>query len=281
VHAELDTEIIGGRHPVLEADPDRRFVANDARFDPGRRVLLITGPNMGGKSTYMRAIAQIVLLAQIGSFVPAQSARIGYVDQIFSRVGAADALWRGQSTFMVEMEETADLVRRAGPRSLVVLDEIGRGTSTWDGMSIAQAVIEHLHDNVGARVLFATHFHELAELDRLAALANVHVEVRTWQGRVVFLYSVAEGPASHSYGVDVAALAGLPAPLVRRAEGLLAEREGAVPARRENHAGAQLTLFAGPEAAVVRRLRVLDVDRMTPLEALAILADLKAQLGDA
>src|SRR5690606_30390274 len=189
-----------GRHPVIEHKAgSQAFVANDVYFDEQQYLLLITGPNMGGKSTYMRQTALVVLLAQIGSFVPADAATIGVVDQIFTRVGASDALWRGQSTFMVEMEEAADILARATSRSLVILDEIGRGTSTFDGMSIGQAVLEELRDRVRCRAMFATHFHELAELAGDSGVANLHVEVRMWEGRVVFLYTIGEGAASHSY----------------------------------------------------------------------------------
>ncbi len=281
VHDGLDLLIEGGRHPSLELQPDRTFVPNQTTMGPDRRLLLITGPNMGGKSTYMRQVALITLLAQIGSFVPAESASIGVVDQIFTRVGAADALWRGQSTFMVEMEETADILARASDRSLVILDEIGRGTSTFDGMSIAHAVLEDLRDRVGCRTLFATHFHELAALGGRDGVVNLHVEVRMWEGRVVFLYTIGEGAASHSYGVEVAALAGLPKSVLSRAESLLAEREGLPVARRESAAltaagttGRQYNLFAAADP-VALRLREVDPLHLTPLQALQILDELK------
>ncbi|RMF18639.1 MAG: DNA mismatch repair protein MutS [Candidatus Dadabacteria bacterium] len=277
VHEGIETEIIAGRHPVLEDDGS--FVPNDSRFDAEHRIALITGPNMGGKSTYMRQTALIVLLAQCGCPVPAESARIGLVDQIFSRVGAADALWRGQSTFMVEMIETADLLSRSTGRSLVILDEIGRGTSTWDGMSIAQAVLEDLRDRVGARVMFATHFHELAELGGRDGVVNLHPEVRTWDGKVVFLHQIAAGPASDSYGIDVAALAGLPKPVLARARILLGEREQ-VEARHQP-AGRQpaLPLFDSGDDEVARRLRQLDLDNITPLDALNLLHELRGIAG--
>lgn len=282
VHEGTEIRIVGGRHPSLELQADRSFVPNDGRFADDRRILLITGPNMGGKSTYMRQTALVVLLAQIGSFVPADAATIGVVDQIFTRVGASDALWRGQSTFMVEMEEAADILARATSRSLVILDEIGRGTSTFDGMSIGQAVLEELRDRVRCRAMFATHFHELAELAGDSGVANLHVEVRMWEGRVVFLYTIGEGAASHSYGVEVAALAGLPRPVLARAEALLAAREGLPSEAGKGHAPAaraqaekrQFSLFAGDDP-VARRLREIDPLHLTPLQALQILDELK------
>lgn len=280
VHDGSEIEIIGGRHPALELDAERRFVPNDTRFDAGRRIQLITGPNMGGKSTYMRQSALIVLLAQIGSFVPAERAVIGVVDQIFTRVGAADALWRGQSTFMVEMEETAAMLARATPRSLLILDEIGRGTSTYDGMSIAQATIEHIRDRIGARAMFATHFHELAELGG-DGVVNLHAEVKMWRGRAVFMYTVADGAASHSYGIEVAALAGLPEPVLKRAQDLLErlEHRGPQVSAAAGAAGrGQMSLFAAPEAQIAARLRRLDLAQTTPLEALRLLADWQQEL---
>ncbi|MCC6738326.1 MAG: DNA mismatch repair protein MutS [Planctomycetia bacterium] len=220
-------EIRDGRHPVLERFTQDRFVPNDAALDAeGARIGLITGPNMAGKSTYIRQVALIVLLAQAGSFVPAAAARIGAVDRIFTRVGAGDELARGNSTFMVEMTETAAILHNATPRSLVILDEIGRGTSTFDGLSIAWAVTEYLHDRVGARTLFATHYHELTELARaLPGLRNLHVQVREHQGRVVFTHRIAPGATDRSYGVHVAQLAGLPKPVVERAGQILKRLE--------------------------------------------------------
>jgi DNA mismatch repair protein MutS len=286
-------EIRAGRHPVVERGLQREgadFVANDTQLDPGAtRILLLTGPNMSGKSTYLRQVALIVLLAQIGSFVPAASARVGVVDRIFTRVGASDRLAQGQSTFMVEMRETADILAQATPRSLVILDEIGRGTSTFDGLSIAWAVAEHLHDapGLGARTLFATHYHELADLALAKpAVGNAHFEVREVDGEAIFLRRLVAGPASRSYGIEVARLAGLPASVIARARQLLAQLEaGELDARGRPRLAApgseaaspQLSLFtAAPardaaEEATLAELRALDPLRTTPLEALALL----------
>ena len=209
----LVLDIVDGRHPVIEAMlPAGEFVPNDCRLDPdGEQLVLITGPNMAGKSTYMRAVAQIALLAQIGSYVPARAAQIGVCDRVFTRVGAADDLSRGDSTFMVEMRETASILAKATRHSLVVLDEVGRGTSTFDGVAIAWAVAEHLHDAIGARTLFATHYHELVALaDSRPRVRNVSVAVREHKGEIVFLRRVVAGGANKSYGIDVARLAGLP-----------------------------------------------------------------------
>ena len=236
--------VTGGRHPVVEQALRRAggsFVANDAELGadaPGARpIWLLTGPNMAGKSTFLRQNALIAVLAQMGSFVPAAAARVGVVDQLFSRVGAADDLARGRSTFMVEMVETAAILNQAGPGALVILDEIGRGTATYDGLSIAWAVLEHLHDVNRCRALFATHYHELTALAaKLPGLRNATVAVREWQGEVVFLHEVQDGAADRSYGVQVARLAGLPAAVVERARVVLealerGEREGGAKAK--------------------------------------------------
>src|SRR5262249_11372470 len=224
----------GGRHPVVEqtlAGDGGPFVANDCDLSPPSgakdgRIYLLTGPNMAGKSTYLRQNALIAVLAQMGSFVPAKRARIGVVDRLFSRVGAADDLARGRSTFMVEMVETAAILNQAGARALVILDEIGRGTATFDGLSIAWAAIEHLHETNRCRALFATHFHELTALaSKLKRLFNATVKVREWHGDVVFLHEVAPGAADRSYGIQVAKLAGLPAAVIERAKLVLAELE--------------------------------------------------------
>lgn len=223
-----DLSIVNGRHPVLEqVQQGVPFVPNDSLMDEeGNRVLILTGPNMAGKSTYIRQVALIVLMAQIGSFVPAESARIGVVDRIFCRVGASDDLARGQSTFMVEMSETAMILNNATERSLVILDEIGRGTATFDGLSIAWAVAEHLHDELGSRTLFATHYHELVDLVHThPAVSNWHVEVREWKDEIVFLRKVLPGPADKSYGIQVARLAGMPESIVSRAKEILTHLE--------------------------------------------------------
>jgi DNA mismatch repair protein MutS len=274
-------EIEDGRHPVVERlAAAGGFVPNDCRLDPaGERIVIITGPNMAGKSTYMRQVALTVLLAQMGAFVPARRARIGVVDRVFTRVGAADNLARGESTFMVEMRETAHILRHATRRSLILLDEIGRGTSTYDGVSIAWAVAEYLHDAVGAKTLFATHYHELCALAaRRPAVKNVSVAVREVRGDVVFLRKVVPGGASRSYGIEVARLAGLPRSVVGRARQVLKELEG----KGELERGSQLPLYlsevassAPPPTAVEKALLDIDLDRLTPLEALVHLSELR------
>lgn len=263
-----------GRHPVVEDLMTRSdFVPNDTAMDPASSAMqIITGPNMAGKSTYLRQVALITLMAQIGSFVPAASARIGVVDRIFTRVGASDNLVRGESTFMVEMIETANILNMATPRSLLVLDEIGRGTSTFDGISIAWSVAEHIHDGIGAKTLFATHYHELTELGtRLVRAKNLNVAVREWSGKVVFLYRIVDGGADHSYGIQVAKLAGLPEAVIKRAREVLDMLESGdtsalgIPQ--------QMSLFGGggaPEptpGAVERELSVVDIDGLTPRQA--------------
>jgi DNA mismatch repair protein MutS len=278
-----------GRHPVIETTlGGAAFVPNDCTLDGTQQVLLITGPNMAGKSTYLRQVALICVLAQMGSFVPASEAKIGVLDRIFTRVGAADNLAAGDSTFMVEMRETANILRELGPRSLVILDEIGRGTSTYDGIAIAWAVAEYLHDREpGAKTLFATHYYELTTLARQRPrVRNYSVAVREWNDQVIFLRRIVAGPANRSYGVEVARLAGLPDAVVERARGLLAtlergellsEGERAASAS-EPVAGTQLGLFAPRASAVEARLRSIDVMRMTPLEALNELHALAAAL---
>ena len=282
--------IEAGRHPVVARAlaGQAAFVPNDCDLSPERRLLLLTGPNMAGKSTYLRQNALIVVLAQAGLPVPAKSARIGIVDRLFSRVGAADDLARGRSTFMVEMTETAAILHQAGPRSLVVVDEIGRGTATLDGLAIAWAVLEALHTTLRCRTIFATHFHELAELAPvMPRLAPHTMRVKEWRGTVVFLHEVAAGAAGRSWGVHVAELAGVPKPVVRRAAALLAalEREGGPLGAARLSA---LPLFAGtggaaaePEDATAQLLRALaelDPDRMSPREALDALYRLRALL---
>jgi DNA mismatch repair protein MutS len=275
------------RHPVVERLlPRGEFVPNQCRLDARRQILLLTGPNMGGKSTYLRQTALVVLLAQAGSFVPAESAEIGLVDRLFTRVGAADRLGAGQSTFMVEMTETADILRSATSRSLVLLDEVGRGTSTYDGLALAWAVTEHLHASQGPRprTIFATHYHELTQLaERLPRLANVHVSVREWGDQVVFLHRIAEGAADRSYGIHVARLAGMPADLIERARQVLAELEAERTVDHLQRAGsrsgddrdAQLGLFAGEEHPLLAALRAVELDRLTPLQALNVIAEWK------
>ncbi|MCX8132708.1 MAG: DNA mismatch repair protein MutS [Roseococcus sp.] len=279
-----DFAIRAGRHPVVEAALRRArgpaFVPNDCDLSPGRRVCLLTGPNMAGKSTYLRQNALMVILAQAGLYVPAEEARIGLVDRLFSRVGASDDLAGGRSTFMVEMTETAAILHQATPRSLVILDEVGRGTATWDGLAIATAVLEALHDGLRCRTLFATHFHELTRLaDRLPELRLAAMQVREWRGEVVFEHRVAEGAAQRSWGVQVAKLAGVPAPVLRRAAAVLAALEARA-ARGEDRLAEEMPLFARPAPPPADPLAValaaMDVDAMSPREALEALYGLKA-----
>jgi DNA mismatch repair protein MutS len=288
-------EIVAGRHPVVEqmaagglVEP---FVPNDTRLSDEELILVITGPNMSGKSTYLRQVALIALMAQIGSFVPAEKARLGLVDRIFTRIGAEDIIHAGQSTFMVEMVETANILHHATRRSLLILDEIGRGTSTYDGMSIAWAVVEYIHNHPGlrARTLFATHYHELTELARLLPrVRNYNVAVAEQGDHVVFLHKIVPGGADRSYGIHVAQLAGLPRPVIHRAEEILAEleREGArspLTSPSTQAASAvphQLSLFAAEPHPAVEALRKLDVNSLTPLEAISKLYELKRQAGE-
>jgi DNA mismatch repair protein MutS len=278
------------RHPVIERMmPRETFIPNDARFTEAERVALVTGPNMAGKSTILRQIGLCVVLAQMGSFVPAEAARVGVADRLFTRVGASDNLARGQSTFMVEMSETSAILHNAGRRSLVLLDEIGRGTSTYDGVAIAWAVTEHLHDRVGCKTMFATHYHELMQLpERLQHARNYNVAVRETGDTVVFLHRLEPGGTDRSYGIHVAQLAGLPQGVVHRARDILGTLEGehrmvpGAPAPLERDAG-QLALFAeaAPPDPMVEELRAIDVNALTPLEALNRLADFtrRAQEG--
>jgi DNA mismatch repair protein MutS len=285
-------EVEGGRHPVVEAalaKAGERFVANDCRLSEGARLWLVTGPNMGGKSTFLRQNALIAVLAQAGSFVPAARARIGLVDRLFSRVGASDNLARGRSTFMVEMVETAAILAQATPRSFVILDEVGRGTSTYDGLAIAWAVVEAVHEDNRCRCLFATHYHELTRLaGRLPALSLHHVRAREWKGDLVLLHELADGPADRSYGLAVARLAGMPPATVARAKAVLARLE----AGRQRTGGLaagldDLPLFAAAQAAaeaecdaIRAEVERIDVDALTPREALDTLYRLKAMARD-
>ncbi len=289
------TELVieDGRHPVIETmNLGERFVANDVHMDTSeRQILIITGPNMAGKSTFMRQVALLVLMAQMGSLVPAKKAQIGVVDRIFTRVGASDNLARGQSTFMVEMTEAANILNHATPRSLIVLDEIGRGTSTFDGVSIAWAVAEYLHDNakVSAKTLFATHYHELTDLAQTRErVQNFNVAVKEWNDQIVFLRRIVKGGASHSYGIQVARLAGLPTVVIDRAKEVLHNLEsgeyvaGAPRLARSKHAAKveatpQLGLFEQPDP-VRQRIEEMDVSVLTPLEALNLLDELKKML---
>ncbi|MDI6784084.1 MAG: DNA mismatch repair protein MutS, partial [bacterium] len=288
-------DIKDGRHPVIERFlPEQQFVPNDTYADTNEnRLLLITGPNMAGKSTYIRQVALIGLLAQMGSFVPAKSAKLGVVDRIFTRVGAADNLLRGESTFMVEMNETANILHNATTRSLLVLDEIGRGTSTFDGLSIAWAVAEYIHDNLQARTLFATHYHELTQLASvLPGIKNYNVAVREWQEKVIFLHKIIEGPCDKSYGIAVARLAGLPISVILRAKEVLRDLEKYSQFAKEELAvshpelgkvrmdspSAQLSFFDFVTHPVVDELKELDLSNLTPLQALQKLQELQEKL---
>ncbi|MBM3651358.1 MAG: DNA mismatch repair protein MutS, partial [Alphaproteobacteria bacterium] len=290
IDASLDFDIVGGRHPVVEASlrsQGKAFAANDCDLGgaEGGRIAVVTGPNMAGKSTYLRQNALIAVLAQTGSYVPATSARIGVVDRLFSRVGASDDLARGRSTFMVEMVETAGILNCATVRSLVILDEIGRGTATFDGLSIAWATIEHLHEVNRSRAIFATHFHELTQLaKRLPRLVNLTMKVTDHAGDVVFLHEVIKGAADRSYGVHVAQLAGLPASVVARAHAILGELEAADRRAPVETLIDDLPLFTriseapAPKDALRDALKAIDPDQMTPREALSALYELKKKL---
>lgn len=287
-----DLEIIGGRHPVIEqqdiSGAGDRFVPNDLYLNSTTHtVLILTGPNMGGKSTYLRQTALIVILAQMGSFVPAASARLGIVDRVFTRIGASDNLARGRSTFMVEMTETAAILHTATPRSLILLDEIGRGTATYDGLAIAWAAVEYIHARTRAKTLFATHYFELTELaERLSGVKNYHVSVKETSGGIVFLRKVDPGRADRSYGIEVAKLAGLPNEVIERAREVLQEHESAEQRLTDQLASdelqprpaAQLTIFTPLSQPVLEKLREVDLNRLTPLEALNLLAELKKQV---
>ncbi|HEY6389323.1 MAG TPA: DNA mismatch repair protein MutS [Candidatus Acidoferrum sp.] len=303
--------MVGGRHPVIEEllrQRGERFVPNDLCFDPGRQqLLLITGPNMGGKSTYLRQAALIVLMAQMGSFVPARQAKLPVTDRIFTRIGASDNLARGRSTFLVEMSEVAAILHHATPSSLVLLDEVGRGTATFDGLSIAWAVVEHLQKHTRARTLFATHYHELTELaDLLTGVQNVHVSVKETPNEIIFLRRVEPGSADKSYGIEVARLAGLPRSVIERAREVLKKHEqsehalsetlspsalddpsassvgalaGASASSRKRRNGHQEVLFTALDRAVLDKLRGADLDQLKPLDALNLLAELKKQIS--
>ena len=275
--------IVRGRHPVVEKVREEPFEPNDLVLDDRRRMLVITGPNMGGKSTYMRQNALIVLLAHIGSYVPASRAVIGPIDRIFTRIGAGDDLSRGQSTFMVEMSETANILHNATENSLVLMDEVGRGTSTYDGLSLARAAAVHLARHSRAYTLFATHYFELTELaGEIPAIANVHLDAVEFHDQrrgeqLVFMHAVKEGPANRSYGLQVAALAGLPKSVIAEARRTLAELERGNARTPAAEASPQLGLFAPPSpSAVQRELERLDPDTLTPREALEALYRLKS-----
>ena len=294
VHDGDELVVVDARHPVVErrvASTGNPFVPNDVSLNgASSQLVILTGPNMGGKSTYLRQTALLVVMAQAGSFVPARAAKIPLVDRIFARVGASDNIARGQSTFMVEMQETANILHSATSRSLVVLDEIGRGTATFDGLSIAWAVAEHLATNPKARpkTLFATHYHELTDLgDATPGVVNFHVAAREWKDDIIFLRKIVPGRSDRSYGIQVARLAGLPRAVIDRAREILSalERDELIRGGRPSASGTatdpqqQLGLFQTPPAdgPLKERLTSLDLDRMTPLEALSVLAELKKE----
>lgn len=287
-----ELSFVEGRHPIMERVLSEPFVANDlAMGDGAPRLYVLTGPNMGGKSTFLRQAALVVVMAQVGSFVPAREAKVGLVDRVFTRVGASDQILRGQSTFMVEMQETAHILRHATARSLVLLDEIGRGTATFDGLSIAWAVAEHIaRSDAGPKTIFATHYHELVDLAAdLPTVGNIHVSAREWRDTVVFLRKIEPGGSDRSFGIQVARLAGLPAPVVVRAQEILRnlestefDREGRprlAHSDRPAEGARQLALFSGPDEAVLDELRRADPDQLTPMQALALLGELRKRLA--
>jgi DNA mismatch repair protein MutS len=296
---EEEIEIVAGRHPVVElTQREEPFVPNDVRLSPEEAILIITGPNMSGKSTFLRQVALIVLMAQIGSFVPADEARIGLVDRIFTRIGAQDEISAGQSTFMVEMVETATILNHASARSLLILDEIGRGTSTYDGISIAWAVVEYVHNHprLRAKTLFATHYHELTELaEILPHVRNYNVAVTEEGDKVIFQHKIVPGSADRSYGIHVAQLAGIPRAVINRATEILDDLEdhydwreeqqrlGARVLRAQAKGGAatqQLPLFSTEPHPVVKEIRQLKIDEMSPLEAISKLYRLQQRTGE-
>ncbi|HEU6450825.1 MAG TPA: DNA mismatch repair protein MutS, partial [Gemmatimonadaceae bacterium] len=288
MHDGFELEIVGGRHPVVERMmPREKFIPNDLVLTEDARMVILTGPNMAGKSTVLRQVGLIVLMAQMGGFVPATRARIGIVDRVFTRVGASDNLVRGQSTFMVEMSETSAILHTATARSLVLLDEIGRGTSTYDGVSIAWSVSEHLHDRVGCKTVFATHYHELTQLaDELVAVRNYNVAVREVGDEVLFLHKLQPGGADRSYGIEVGRLAGLPEPVLRRARQVLRLLEGGHLVKQDSGGRVQgseeqLGLFESAKPhPVVEKLKEVEVDDLTPRQALELLARLVEEAGE-
>lgn len=290
----LVIKITDGRHPVLEQVLEEKFVPNDVYIDgEENRILIITGPNMAGKSTYIRQTALLVLMAQIGSFIPAKEAQIGVVDRIFTRVGAADELTRGASTFMVEMNETANILNNATSRSLIVLDEVGRGTSTFDGVSIAWAVTEYIYDRIASRTLFATHYHELTEVALiLPGIKNYHIAIKEWGEKIVFVRKIVPGGTDKSYGIQVARLAGIPKEVIERAKVILTNLEAQTLNEEDKPKFAlprtdkikstepfQPTLFNKLPHPVAKALKELDINHLTPLTALEKLQGLKDLLG--
>ncbi|MCK4959383.1 MAG: DNA mismatch repair protein MutS, partial [Planctomycetes bacterium] len=287
ISADKDLSIIEGKHPVLAESLGSEFVPNDiALGDSEADVAIITGPNMAGKSTYIRQSALLVLMAQTGSFIPAKEARVGIVDRIFTRVGASDELMRGQSTFMVEMTETANIVNNATEKSLVILDEVGRGTSTYDGLSLAWSITEHIANSIKCRTLFATHYHELTELAQLLVnVKNCNVAVREWQDEVVFLHKILPGGTDKSYGIHVAKLAGLPASITQRSAKILTDLEDTFAKEvegpelaRQRTADETDMLFVQKNKSVLDKLASMDVNKLTPIDAINLLNEIKKEL---
>ena len=289
VTPHVETRIVEGRHPVLDVtEPQGTFVPNDVLLDGEQGLIhLITGPNMAGKSTYIRQVALISIMAQIGSFVPAGEAVVGIADQIFARIGASDELSRGQSTFMVEMSETARILNTATDKSLVILDEIGRGTSTYDGVSLAWAIVEYLHDQIGCRTLFATHYHELTELEKsMQYVRNFNVAVKEWQDEIVFLHRIVPGSADKSYGIHVARLAGVPNWVNQRADAILSKLESesdsqAIPvgsSGARSNGEVQMTLFEMVDHPLIEKIKSIDPNQVTPIDALQMLGEWKQEL---
>ena len=287
-------EIRGGRHPVVESlIPKGSYVKNDLYFDRTERMMVLTGPNMSGKSTYMKQIALIIILAQVGSFVPADFAKIGIVDKIFTRIGASDDLLTGQSTFMVEMSEVANIVHNATEKSFIILDEIGRGTSTFDGISIATAITEYIHSHIRAKTIFATHYHELTELEKkLELVKNYRIEVRERGKEVLFLREIVQGGADKSYGIEVAKLSGLPQSILKRSKQILSRLEKQKALVEKKMQGEQMMLFQSEEMeeeeeaefhieeqSVLEEIRNVSIEQMTPLQALVLLQSLKGKLS--
>jgi len=284
-------QVAAGRHPVIEKLTEReaaRFIPNDVYLDPGGEfIALITGPNMGGKSTYLRQAALIAVMAQMGCFGPADTALLPIVDRVYTRIGASDNLARGRSTFMVEMTETAVILNTATKNSLIVLDEIGRGTATYDGLALAWAVIEHIHQRVGAKTLFATHYHELTELaGQLSGVRNLHVSVKEAGDQIIFLRKVEPGSADRSYGIEVARLAALPISVIERAREVLALHEKTeqevteeLTPRRRRSEPMQIQLFEPVNYQIAARIRNLNLDELRPIEALQLLSELQKELN--
>ena len=289
---DMSTDIIikDGRHPVVEKFvKDSYFVPNDTTLDTSsNKIMIITGPNMAGKSTYMRQVAIITLMAQIGSFVPAREAKIGIVDKLFTRVGASDDLASGQSTFMLEMTEVAAILKNATSRSLIIYDEVGRGTSTYDGMSIARAVVEYTHSKkIGAKTLFATHYHELTDMEgEFDGIVNYNIAAKKRGDSITFLRKIVRGGTDDSYGIEVAKLAGVPNDVVKRAREILADIESDKPVCKvqKREAPAEFDLFSGltesKESEVADLIRSVDINTLTPIEAINMLFELKKNLSD-